>query len=676
LELLSPAGSYEALIGAVQGGADAVYLGGEKFGARNSAKNFSVDEMKKWIDYCHLYGVKVYITVNTLIKDSEITELTEYIKDISAANADAVIVQDFAVYKIIKETVPELEVHASTQMTATSLEDVEFLYGLGFSRVVLARELLKEDIKYISDNSACELEVFVHGALCMCYSGQCLLSSIIGGRSGNRGRCAQPCRLSYTLVGDGEEKSGYILSPKDLCLVSKTDELKNAGVDSLKIEGRLKRPEYVACVTSIYRKYIDSRCKNVNKADMDELKSAFGRGFTYGKFGGDDGAVMMSLKNPSNTADNVFSQDVRNMCTENSSVRKVPITLFASMMKDEYFTVYASDGENSVFTKSERKPEKALKVATDRKRIEENLLKLGNTPFECTEIFVEMDEGLSLPVSEINAVRRNVCNLLSEERIKRQKRDVHEYTFNRNNIRQKRELFISCSVSTKEQLKVAEKLKIKRIYAPENLCSGDMIVKCSELTKYDKSSGDRLYISSVGEIKKHMKKELHGSSRLNITNSISGDFYSRYLNSAILSHELTVKEISEICKNVDMELGVTAYGYLELMICENCPIKAMGKCQNHRPVYKLKDRMNESFPLVCTESCQLKVLNSKPLFMADKLEDLKNIGLSFINLDFTIENADETEKIIKLYIDALSGKSVSSRAENTFTRGHFYRGIK
>lgn len=255
IELLAPAGSSEALHAAVQSGADAVYIGGTSFNARQSAKNFTIEDIKREADYCHLYGVDLHVTLNTLIKERELKKVIEYVEALNDAGVDALIVQDLGVAKLIRKICPDMPLHASTQMTVTSLEGVRYLEDMGFTRVVLARELSCDEIKKITDNAKAEIEVFVHGALCMCYSGQCLMSSILGARSANRGRCAQPCRLNYTLTDNmGTDINAYALSPKDLAMVDELNRLRGIGVKSLKIEGRLKRAEYVSAVTGIYRR--------------------------------------------------------------------------------------------------------------------------------------------------------------------------------------------------------------------------------------------------------------------------------------------------------------------------------------------------------------------------------------------------------------------------------------
>ena len=347
MELLSPAGNAAALGAAVQSGADAVYLGGSEFGARHSAENFSLDEIKRWTDYCHLYGVQVHVTVNTLVKEKELTRLQEYVKGLSFAGVDALIIQDIGAAEIIKNTIPDMTLHASTQMTVTSLEGVKYLEDIGFERVVLARELSSEEIAYICKNTDAEIEVFVHGAVCMCYSGQCLMSSVIGGRSGNRGRCAQPCRLPYELLENGKNiSSGYLLSPKDLALVNELKSLNEMGVTSLKIEGRLKRAEYVSAVVGIYRKYLDT-LGVASQKDMNELLDAFSRtGFTDGYFKNNLGKNMMSYDIPGNSSENKFSEAAKQRAADNANIRKIPVNIAGVLKTDSPLevTMYDDDG--------------------------------------------------------------------------------------------------------------------------------------------------------------------------------------------------------------------------------------------------------------------------------------------------------------------------------------------
>ena len=300
-------------------------MGGWAFNARQSARNFSPEELRAMLRYCRLYGVKTHIAVNTLIKERELPELLSYAEELAGMGADALIIQDIGAAHMIKSAIPDMELHASTQMTVTSLEGVRYLEEMGFDRVVLARELSKDEISEICRGAKAEIEVFVHGAICQCYSGRCLMSSILGGRSGNRGRCAQPCRLKYTLEGRGAKPAhGYLLSPKDLSLINDLTELAGMGVASLKIEGRLKRPEYVSAVTGMYRKYLDFPGA-VSKKDIKELEDAFSRsGFTDGYYTGRLGAAMMSSENSSGT-EKGFSAEAKKRAAADASFRKVPV---------------------------------------------------------------------------------------------------------------------------------------------------------------------------------------------------------------------------------------------------------------------------------------------------------------------------------------------------------------
>ncbi|MBP3360986.1 MAG: U32 family peptidase [Clostridia bacterium] len=676
MELLLPAGSPDALVGAVQSGADAVYLGGEKFGARRGAKNFNRAEMKAWIDYCHLYGVKVYVTVNTLVKDGELEELAQYVRDLSDMNADAVLVQDFGVLEVIKEAAPMLPVHASTQMTVTAPEDVDFLEKQGFSRVVLSRELSASEIKRICSECSCEIEVFVHGALCMSYSGQCLFSSIIGGRSGNRGCCAQPCRLPYALEKDGRTVSnGFLLSPRDLCLAPRLRELKESGAASLKVEGRLKRPEYAATVAEVYRRCIDNNFE-FSAHDMRLLSEAFGRGFTQGLYGGERGRKMMNFENSSNAAENIFTDDVKRRCREDANFKKIPVFIHgeAKIGKTIKVTISGEDG-TSVSAEGDIRCAEAVKSPTGAERFKSALQKLGATPYECMDITVDIDNNAAVPVSEINAVRRAACEKMTELRIFREKRETAAYFVKSPAPFKRKPLNIVCDVTTAKQAEAAFELGIKTVFAPAGVLPEKTVTKCPPITKGTIVSGNSFCISNAGQLEICGKRAVYGGQRLNITNSVSADFYCAYLKGAVLSPELRFEEIKDITSRTRLECGAVAYGRLDLMLCENCPVKAAGQCTKGKSSFFLRDRKGERFPLVCSEGCRMRILNSKPVYMADKWSDIEKSGLDFVSLVFTLEDREECSEIIKAYLDAAAGKAASPMKENTFTRGHFYRGV-
>lgn len=694
MELLAPAGSGAALHAAVQSGADAVYLGGTMFGARHSAENFSMEDMKTWVDYCHLYGVDAHVTVNTLIKEREIRQLQEYVRELNNIGVDALIVQDIGAAEIIKNTIPDMTLHASTQMTVTSTEGVKYLENMGFSRVVLARELSEKEIEHICKNAKAEIEVFVHGAICMCYSGQCLMSSILGGRSGNRGRCAQPCRLPYELLEKGKSVgSGYLLSPKDMALINDLGTLNKIGVTSLKIEGRLKRAEYVAAVVGVYRKYLDmDKAQTASKQDMRELMDAFSRtGFTDGYFKGNLGKNMMSHDTPGNSSENKFTEDAKKRAAENANIRKIPVNIMGTLKQNSplELTLYDNDG-NYAYAEGTLNAEAAQQRALDEKRLREQLLKLGGTPFECEEISVSADDGITLPIKEINSVRRDAVSKLILARQSREKGTAADYSMPKIKRIKSDNIMLTAEVLTEEQLRAAIENGIKRIYVPSKLAGTlnegtlkaeadkngiELVTKASEIFREEKIPTDGALVSSPAAIYKYKNKKLYGDFRLNVYNSFTAQSFSS-LEAVTLSPELNLHEIEDLLENTSVNAEIIAYGRIPLMIMKNCPIKAMGKCQKSKNIYKLRDRKKEEFPLVCGNGCRAVLLNSKPVFMADKMADLTKLKINSIRLIFTVENFSQCGKIIDVYMRALNGSAVSAdMAENSYTRGHFYRGV-
>lgn len=697
MELLAPAGSSNALRAAVQSGADAVYLAGQSFGARQSAENFSIEEMKKWADYCHLYGVDVHVAVNTLVKEKEVPQLIEYAKQLNSARVDALIVQDLGAAEIIKNTIPDMVLHGSTQMTVTSLEGVKYLESMGFSRVVLARELSEKEIEHICKNSKAEIEVFVHGAICMSYSGQCLMSSILGGRSGNRGRCAQPCRLPYEMLEKGKSVGkGYLLSPKDMALIDNLGTLNDMGVASLKIEGRLKRAEYVSAVVGVYRKYLDKigngTAETASKNDMRELMDAFSRtGFTDGYFKGNLGKNMMSHDAPGNSSENKFTDAAKQRAAADANVRKIPVNIVGTLKKNSPLevTIYDNDG-NYACTQGTLNSEAAQHKAMDEKRISEQLLKLGQTPFECAEINISVDDGITIPIKEINSVRREAVRKLIDERQYREKGQEIDFNINVDINRPESELTLSVEVETEDQLRAAIKNTVGKLYVPDKLMGTlknktlksevekkgiEIITKASEIFCEENIETQGVLVSSPAAIYKYKDKRIYGDYRLNVFNSHTAEHFSD-LEILTLSPELNLHEIRTLCENTMARTEVIAYGRIPLMTMKNCPVRAMGKCQNGKQIYKLRDRKSEEFPLICGKNCTAKLFNSKPIFMADKLDDLRKTKINSIRLIFTVENFSQCDKIINVYKNALFGKKIENdMAENSYTRGHFYRGV-
>ena len=684
IELLSPAGNYRALVAAVQSGADAVYIGGTRFNARQSADNFTIEDIKQCADYCHLYGVDLHVAVNTLIKEREMNELEKYVRELNSAGVDALIVQDLGAARLIKNTCPDMPLHASTQMTVTSTEGVRYLEKMGFSRVVLARELTKNEIEDIVKNTSAEIEVFVHGAICMCYSGQCLMSSIIGGRSANRGRCAQPCRLPYEI---GNAKNTYALSPKDLALVNELNELKRIGVKSLKIEGRLKRAEYVSAVTGIYRKYLDNGGK-ITDADMAELKNAFSRsGFTDGYFNGRLGADMMSHKTPGNISENIFTDAAKRRAEENTNIRKIPVNIYASLKENDVLRVAITDSDyNSVTAEGSLKSEKAKNAPMDAERLGAQLGKLGSTPFLAEEIYTEIDEGITVPVREINEVRRRACEMLISERIKRDAKTEREFAREHKNKKESKRVLLTAECETIEQAKECIDAGVDVLYVPHMVYNklGNIkinkntktVVRTSDIFEKENITADAVMVLSPAAADYYSDKTLYGGARLNIYNSLTADEFSD-MECVTLSPELNIGEARAAANNTAAKTEVIAYGRLTLMLMKNCPVKALGKCRGHNGGSILKDRKNQEFPILCLPSCVARLINSKPIFTADKMADMLSIGADALRLIFTVESAAQTREIMKLYKKAMSGEAVQNPfSENSFTRGHYYRGVE
>ena len=677
MEILAPAGSMDVLHAAVQSGADAVYIGGTEFSARRSAANFTISQIAEAVRYCHLRGAKLHVAANILVKEKEKQAFLDYVGKLNDLGIDAVIIQDIGMASAVRKCYPDLPLHASTQMTVTNLSGALFLQNIGFSRIVLARELSKEVIKKICDGIKIETEVFAHGALCMSYSGQCLMSSIIGGRSGNRGMCAQPCRLPYEL----DKKSGYFLSPKDLSMIDHLTELSEIGVTSLKIEGRLKRKEYVAAVTGIYKKYEKSG-KKPTADDKNALLSAFNRsGFTDGYFADKQGISMMSIENPSNISENVFSDDVKICCAQNANLRKREVFISASIYTGKPVTVsmWDNDGHFAEFF-GENPLEARKNGAFDINKLKEQLLKLGNTPFFANSAEIMTDNAAMVSFSELNNARRRVCELFEADILKSEKR--RSIPFKPSGYRKYSENpKLVADVCLIEQVDACIEAGIDEIYVPADIYEAvkakyrdiPITAKLPPVTRddrnYVKTNAGRILVSNIGQIDK--SRECIGNYRLNVANSESVAFFDGFLRTT-LSAELNISELMQIAAGNE----VVAYGRLSLMTMENCPLKSLGKCQNGKFLHYFRDRMGEKFPLKCAEGCVCELLNSKPIYMADKLKDLLKLNPAALRLIFTVENPTECGKIVKDYKMGLEEKDVLAPAANTFTRGHFYRGVE
>lgn len=673
-ELLAPAGGIKALKAAVQSGADAVYLGADRFSARAGADNFTLDTLEEWIDYCHLRGVSVHLAANTLIKQREAQDFISYVCCAYQMGIDALIIQDIGMAMKIKDLCPDLCLHASTQMTVSTPEGVRFLENVGFKRVVLARELTADEIRKIQKETKAELEVFVHGALCFCYSGQCLMSSIIGQRSGNRGHCAQPCRLPYELIKDSKpQKQGFLLSPKDLCLAPRLKELCDMGIDSFKLEGRLKSAEYVATVTGVYRKIIDGA--SFSNEDNEALLGAFNRsGFTEGWYSG--AKSFMSGTSPSNIANNKAGAEYVKYTAENADFRKIPVSIFAQLKAGEPLTItMLSQNGDSVTASGTIPSEVAERTPLSIERLTAQLEKLGTSTFIAENTEVSIDEGITLPISEINAVRRLAVEKLSEVIVSSYKREYKKSDSIDVGHRQSKIPYISAVCYTLEQAITAAECVVERIIAPESVINKLRDVNCRLVTLFDgigageKTAADGIMVMNAAQTEHNQDKKIYGGFRLNVYNSLSEDFYKDFA-SITLSPELNLKEMREISTATPCE--VIAYGRLPLMLMRACPAKINGLCRGSGG-YELKDRRGERFPILCGRGCTSQLLNSKPIYMADKMKDLISTGIDGIQLWFTTESANETKRIIENYKKGIAGETPP--ADKEFTRGHFYRGV-
>ena len=692
LELLAPAGSMESLRAAVQNGANAVYLGCGIYNARQGAKNFTPQALTEAVKYCHVRDVAVHLTLNTLVSDKETQELVQLIRHAAQSGVDAFIVQDLGVVRLCRQIAPHIPIHGSTQMTIHSLPGVLLCAAWGLSRVVLSRELSREEIRYICQNSPIEIEVFGHGALCMCYSGQCYLSAAIGGRSGNRGRCAQPCRQSY---GYGRWQNQYPLSLKDSCLVRELKELEQMGVASLKLEGRMKRPEYVAAVTGIYRKALDT---HMVTRDMEKtLLDAFNRqGFTQGYYDGILGGEMFGVRE--DTRENAaFFKELR-QTYETGETPLVPIR-FQAVVRPGLTQLTVIDPQNRVCTAQGPAPEMARVAELTKEVLIARLTKTGGTPYRCVEAAVEIEPGLSLSASAINGLRRDVLNQLTALRARRDVPALGRPERIPNYRTPQEPPVYNIQVTTKEQI-TGRLLKMQPnlLYVPLHLLTEDAafardlvgkvrvcpvlprVVHDGELARLKeqlrslRALGIReALVGNLGLLLPVRECGMHprGDFGLNIYNSAAlQSIREMELRSQCLSFEMTLPQIRDAKKGLPCE--ILAYGRLPLMITENCLIRGRtGQCTCHLGSAKLVDKTGSEFPVIRDgNTCRSVLLNGKKLYWLDRQEDLARLGLWAVRLYFTTENPQEVDRVLSA---CRSGEAMDPGA---CTRGLYLRGLQ
>lgn len=699
-ELLAPAGNLEIFKGVIESGADAVYVGGSMFGARAYANNFTEEELLEAIDFAHLRGVKVYLTVNTLIKNSEFSKLYDYLLVYYKRGLDAVIVQDIGVVKAIHEYFPSMEIHTSTQMTVTGADGVRFLSQFGVTRVVMAREVSLAEMKRIHEETGMELEAFVHGALCYSYSGQCLFSSILGGRSGNRGRCAQPCRLPYTVGGKKDE---YILSLKDMCGIKALDKLHDAGVYSLKIEGRMKQLEYACGVVKYYRSYIDSM-KPVSDADYDRIKALGNRcGFTDRYYFDHNGSDMVTYVKPN---------FVSNAAEPSPEKRKLSIEGELVLREGEPGSLTVKRGD--VTYKASIEPvSAALKAPLDKKAAIDRINKTGDTDFEFSHIKAQIGENVFVPNGALNKLRRDAISGLCDKLLKKYYRNDARYA-DMSKLTALPEHVVKsdaahdeaindyttiCSCMTRAQLDTLigyecfdvfyldfdmyERKTLIQQFADDvqsltkrnkkvylmlptifRADSSDYFVSIAK--ELDKVSFEGFVVKNYEEL--YLTENLFTGKKVILDHNMytfndvsKSAFFEHGVSGDTVPLELNSKEIMHR-NNIGSQMIV--YGYYPLMTTANCVHKNTNGCDKKQKLIYLKDRYNKSFA-VCNncKECYNTIYNSLPTMLTKNISKLKEAGIRSFRYSFTIE----TPKQIKAVMD-------DKVAE--YTNGHYKRGVE
>jgi len=691
LELLSPAGSPEAVVAAVQSGADAIYLGLGSFNARRGAKNFSDQEFLDSVKYCHERGCRVYVTLNTLASDREMEEVAEMGRFISEAGADAVLVQDLGVAKVLRAACPDLPLHASTQMSVHNLGGVHAAAQMGITRVVLARELTLDQIAIIASRSPIEVEVFVHGALCFCHSGQCYMSALIGRRSGNRGMCAQPCRLQYSM---GRRMGDYPMSLKDNCLVDYLEALDKAGVACVKIEGRMKRPEYTAIVTEICARAMREG-KSPSEADYEKLTAAFSRdGFTDGYLTGKKEDMFGVRSEPDKSVNKLFSETRK--LYANSEERRVGIDFCAIVRAGQNAKLLAQDENGNRAIVDGPRVAKAEKAALTEQAVRDQLYKTGGTPFRCNQVICQIDSGVFLSAAALNHMRREAIAQILEKRGTPPARR-HGALPPMPRGQQAEKTLINVQVMKAEQLtpELAE-LDIANVYIPlealgeapdlepfkakginivavlPRIITDTEVPKVREMLEALPVLGiNEVLLGNIGHIAlaKQCGLGVRGDFGLNTFNSHSLSVLAAAgLLSATASFELRMAQVRDMAKSIPTELIV--YGRLPLMVSDQCIIKnANGSCSCEKGA-NMSDRMGSVFPVVREFGCRNVILNAHKLFLGDKMEDVRACGVWAARLMFTTESPRECLQVVKSYLGQ------SDYRPNGLTRGLYYRGVE
>lgn len=721
IELLAPAGSIESFYAAVNSGADAVYLGGKNFNARQNSQNFDNDEMMDIIRYAHNKNVKIYVTLNTVLKDSEIVEALNYAVFLYENDVDAVIVQDLGLLYLIKKHIPDLPVNMSTQATVYDEYGVKFYDRYKVNKIIMARELSLGQVREAVKNTNTDLEVFIHGALCACYSGQCYMSSFLGGRSGNRGKCAQPCRLSYSFY-DKDKNSLVdeldvlpVLSMKDFKAGETICELIDAGIKTFKIEGRMKGPEYTASVVEYYRNIIDNHLSG-QKQNLEVLEkkaiSTFSRGYTNGYLKPSPDDEMFARTSSGVKGDDIsdIEEQVKDKTEEFSLCRRNDIDFEIKLKIGEPAQLFASDDINYITIKSKEVCEISVNNPVTEDIIKEQLGKLGSSIYNLKSLKISLDDNVFLRKSTLNQIRRDATEYLYEEGSMFYNRpDIgeisHDTIFNFDIKKLKAKSIISLKINCNEEIELIDKVKIKRVYIPYNLNLHLMkkidgvekylwipnIVSKSEYNLFKKNISlyeeifDGVCVNNVGSFhffKQKSKLKIHCGSTFNVINTFAAELLKdKGAEGFTFSVEANIKDMESVMNNTDIKSEIITYAYVQLMVMKNCPMSLVKNCKNiedcekcsFKEKYALKDRKGVYFNIE-RENRLTHIYNSVPLTLIGKTTDFIRSGIEYYFIDTKWE--ENIEEIIDAVYCELNGvQAYNVLRENSFTRGHYLKNI-
>lgn len=732
-ELLAPAGSKEAFYAAVNSGADAVYLGGKNFNARHYSENFSNEDLAEIVKYAHNKNTKVYITVNTILKDTEITDVLNYVFYLYEIDVDAVIVQDIGLIYLINKYLPDFSINVSTQASIYDKYGVEFFeFADNIEKLILSRELSLEQIREIVKSTSRDIETFIHGALCMCYSGQCYFSSFLGGRSGNRGKCAQPCRLNYSFFDEKRNSSVEkfdqkpLLSLKDFKAGNSVCDLIDEGVKTLKIEGRMKSPEYTAIVTEYYRKVVDNYTQNANhdiSVIEKKAESVFSRGFTNGYLSQNSEDMFAGVSTGSKGADiDDIIDEIKEKTKPYSICRRNNIDLAIEIKLGSKIKLTANDDKYEVIVYSNETVEESIKNPVTREIIEEQLNKFGNTVFKLNNLQIDFDENAFAGKSTLNQLRRDAVDKLYElnanyykrqniRRISRQELFAGSNFIAREDIKPK----ISLKINSEDEIKSIDISKIGRIYVPFSLGLSDELrahLVETDIEKYlymPNIAGDDIYnylmnnlsiyedifdgvcvnnIGSYSFFEKYSKLKIHCGYFFNIINSYNVKaLQEKGAEGITFSVEANIKDIESISEYTDIKTELVSYAYVQLMTMKNCPFSVLKACKSsgncsvceYRTGYKLKDRINVNFNIEREPENRLSILyNSVPLTTIGKTNEFLDYNINYYFIDS--KWGEDINAVIDVLYKEINEQYIENSEydilkSNSFTRGHYFKNI-